>query len=384
MFLHFIWFGILLRCGEPICLSSWSVAVSSPSGASSRFPPIKSFLLYVHTFKFAHAILPISLTDPAKFFGFELGAQTTTDAVNDKYIVNGKHDQEDLAKLLDGFIDKFVLCKTCRNPETAMAIKGGNIELRCKACGAIGAADNVHKLAGFILKNPPSAGKTAGKTAGERASDTAAKAAAEEVPITASDDKMDDGWATDTSAEAVEKRRAELLGNTLAKTLVEGEKPLDAESSDVQSMRKLSEFVNKQPKPSDKEIVQFARKLSLDEGWKDSRTLQAVFGVLFDNPKDIVKQMKARAKTLGAFVRDENDQKLVLFCIERLCQVDAAVIPKVTNLLMILYDVDVVEEDIVMKWFKHPTKKLDEALSTSIRASAKKFIDWLQTAEADD
>lgn len=321
---------------------------------------------------------------PAKFFGFELGAQTTTDATNDKYIVNGKHDQEDLAKLLDGFIEKFVLCKTCRNPETAMAIKAGNIELRCKACGAISSADNVHKLAGFILKNPPVMNsKTAGKTAGERASDKAEKVAAGEVSDLPSDDKMDDTWATDTSAEAVEKRRVELLGNTLAKTLVDGESSA-AESSDVASMKKLSEFVNKTPAPTAKEVVQFARKVSLDEGWKDTRTLQAMFGVLFDNTKDIVKLMKSRAKIIGAFVRDENDQKLVLFCIERLCQVDAAVIPKVTNLLMILYEADVVEEEIVMKWYKHPTKKLDEALSKSIRDSAKKFIDWLSTAEEDE
>lgn len=264
-----------------------------------------------------------------------------------------------------------------------MAIKGGNIELRCKACGQISPADNAHKLAGFVLKNPPVSGKSAGKTAGERASDTAEKAAAGEAALP-TDDKMDEGWATDTSAEAVEKRRVELLGNTLAKSLVDGDAAPAAESSDVLGMKKLSEFVNKQPKPSDKEVVQFARKISLEEGWKDTRTLQAVFGVLFDSPKDIVKQMKARVKTFAAFVRDENEQKLALFCIERLCQVDAAVIPKVTNILMILYDADVLEEEIVLKWYKHPTKKLDEALSKSIRESAKKFVDWLQTAAEDE
>jgi len=35
--------------------------------------------------------------DPTKYFGFELGAQTNIDEKNDKYILNGKHDQETLA-----------------------------------------------------------------------------------------------------------------------------------------------------------------------------------------------------------------------------------------------------------------------------------------------
>jgi len=93
---------------------------------------------------------------PTKFFGFELGSITTIEQDKDKYIVNGKHDQPQLAKVLDDFIEKFVLCKKCqRNPETYMVIRGGVIELKCKACGGRSPVDNRHKLCTFILKNPP-------------------------------------------------------------------------------------------------------------------------------------------------------------------------------------------------------------------------------------
>ena len=37
-----------------------------------------------------------------------------------RYIVNGQHQAEDLSKLLDKFIKKFVLCGKCGNPETDM------------------------------------------------------------------------------------------------------------------------------------------------------------------------------------------------------------------------------------------------------------------------
>jgi len=58
------------------------------------------------------------VTDPTKYFGCELGAQTQFDNKNDRYIVNGSHTSDKLQDLLDGFIRKFVLCPECDNPET--------------------------------------------------------------------------------------------------------------------------------------------------------------------------------------------------------------------------------------------------------------------------
>lgn len=60
----------------------------------------------------------IFFTDPTKFFGCELGAQTQFDSKNDRYIVNGSHEANKLQDMLDGFIRKFVLCPECDNPET--------------------------------------------------------------------------------------------------------------------------------------------------------------------------------------------------------------------------------------------------------------------------
>ena len=58
--------------------------------------------------------------DPTKYFGCELGAQTQIDLKNERYIVNGSHDAEKLQEILDGFIEKFVLCPDCDNPETVL------------------------------------------------------------------------------------------------------------------------------------------------------------------------------------------------------------------------------------------------------------------------
>ena len=95
---------------------------------------------------------------PTKYFGFELGAQTKIE--KDRYVVNGSHSAESLATLLDGFIEKFVLCKQDQNPETVIKITPkGEVDLVCKACGTVTRTDLAHKLTSFIVKNPPTQDK---------------------------------------------------------------------------------------------------------------------------------------------------------------------------------------------------------------------------------
>lgn len=88
-----------------------------------------------------------------KYFGFELGAQTNMDPADDRWIINGAHDASKLQDHLDGFINKFVLCKKCKNPETDVNINNDRILLDCKACGQRSEVDLRLKLSGFILKN---------------------------------------------------------------------------------------------------------------------------------------------------------------------------------------------------------------------------------------
>jgi translation initiation factor 5 len=86
----------------------------------------------------------------------------TFDKKNGRYIVSGAHDALRLRGLLDVFIEKFVLCESCKNPETGLLIlKAGragraesSIVRGCKACGARTGVDMQHKLTGFIVKNP--------------------------------------------------------------------------------------------------------------------------------------------------------------------------------------------------------------------------------------
>lgn len=157
-------------------------------------------------------------TYPTKFFGCELGAQTSFDEKNDRYIVNGAHDATRIRELLDGFIDKFVLCRACKNPETDLVIqpKTDMIIRDCKACGQRTDVDMRHKLTTFILKNPPklSKSKKSAKAAGNAAAGAGATDSPEGEPGSPAGDgaESDDELSKRIKAEAAELNPETQLG----------------------------------------------------------------------------------------------------------------------------------------------------------------------------
>jgi len=200
-----------------------------------------------------------------KYFGFELGAQTNIDPPDDRWIINGAHEASKLQDHLDGFINKFVLCKKCKNPETDVTIKDDRILLDCKACGQRSEVDLRLKLSGFILKNQPKKSKkdkaerkaarkakqqngnakeTNGNgngSGGDEGSDHGSnengvsgaagsddefqqmKAVAEVVEV----ELKDKEWSVDTSQEAVKARQASLPGELKNKLVLGGDEDDD-------------------------------------------------------------------------------------------------------------------------------------------------------------
>ncbi|XP_024534875.1 probable eukaryotic translation initiation factor 5-1 [Selaginella moellendorffii] len=122
-----------------------------------------------------------------RFFGCELGVLSSYSDDTNTAIVNGSHDTEKLAKLLDKFIAKYVLCYECKNPETELKFY----------CGGGGAAKKATKVAkGPSKKNAPV---------------VMAKNGDED------DQEDDDGveWQTDPSKEAAQERLKEQLSSNL-------------------------------------------------------------------------------------------------------------------------------------------------------------------------
>ena len=86
-----------------------------------------------------------------KYCGYELG--TPVNFKLKRYSINGTHDSEKINILFKEYMNRFVNCKTCNNPETDYFVKNNSIQLHCNACGKISTFNMEHKLEKFILKD---------------------------------------------------------------------------------------------------------------------------------------------------------------------------------------------------------------------------------------
>lgn len=340
-----------------------------------------------------------------KYFGSELGAQTKINEEEDRYLVNGAHSQAELQDSLDGFINRFVLCGACKNPETQIIIKSkGFLQKDCKACGRISEIDLRHKLSSYILKNPPptSTGKksataqanvvgggksisdiaqstdngdVAKQAAGDDEDDALTKKINAEAAALAAEtvEVADDDWAVDMSKEAIEARARELEGLSLN-----------------DSQTKLTEFGewvledagdDKSELPSDIDLYKKIVELEL----LDKPDVMLVLAqTLFD--EDILEQLDEHEGLLIKLIDGQNSfEKAFLGGLERFLGLEKPdLIPLVPKILVKLYDKEVISEEEILNWGSKVSKKyVSKDISKKVRKAAKPFIKWLKEADEE-
>ncbi|GAN08009.1 eukaryotic translation initiation factor 5 [Mucor ambiguus] len=341
---------------------------------------------------------------PTKYFGCELGAQVKCDDKNERYIVNGDHDATKLQNTLDGFINKYVLCQSCKNPETDIIIKNDEILMDCKACGARNNGDMRHKLSTFIVKNPPAVAsknvRKQRKAATAQANNTGEDADNNNSPE--GDDGSDDDiisqriqkqaaglnmesklaledWSEDTSEAAVAQRMKELSVKGSG-AFAGGED--DDEEGGENKYEAFGVWLLDNKTSSDDAIIEKAEELGVLGKYKACQVL--IQGVFDEN---IISQIPKRAKLLEKFVTDEKSQKATLGGIERLVGNDFkdTLLKKVPTILMKLYDLDIIEDDVYIKWGEKPSKRyVERDVSKAIKKAAAPFLEWIENASEEE
>ena len=365
-----------------------------------------------------------------KWFGFELGAQTNTNPKDDRWIINGAHEASKLQDSLDGFISKYVLCKSCKNPETEIKLKDGRILLDCKACGQRTEADGRHKLGGFIVKQESQSkkgkkekltrrerakleaenegnGSTNGASPQESSSDKGDADDADDALAAGSDDEFtrqinadakvidshtngkskDDEWAVDVSAEAVAARAKELPSD-LKRSLAFDEDDEGGEGG-ANAYDQLGDWILDEIKAKDNvsavddvEIYKKAKELGIESKYK---TLTVLAQTIFDD--NIVKQIPQRASMLRKMMGDsEKHQKAFMGGTERFVGNDHPdLIDKVPAILLAYYQNDLLSEEVAKSWGGKASKKyVDIETSRKVRRAAEKFLQWLDEAESEE
>ncbi|KAF9533888.1 domain found in IF2B/IF5-domain-containing protein [Crepidotus variabilis] len=344
-------------------------------------------------------------TYPTKFFGCELGAQTTFDEKNERYIVNGAHQADRLRELLDTFIEKFVLCASCKNPETELVIlKSGRQEdiIRdCKACGERTGVDMRHKLTTFIVKNPPvkiKKGKkknTGGDAAdgvsgngiqdpteegsptpdgGESDDELSRKIKAEAAELTTETTLAKEDWSADTSPEAV-KQRVKALEGSMAAAVLGGDDDGDDDEDANSPYAVLGKWIeeNKEQDTTARSIAIFkkAEEFGIE---KKHKTITVLVQTIFT--ANIVAEIDQYAALFTKMVTSEKHQKSLLGGVERFLGFSHPdLVPAVPKILMGFYQNDLIEEEVVKQWGTHVSKKyVDKDTSKKVRKAGEPFL----------
>lgn len=381
-----------------------------------------------------------------KYCAVELGTISTFDKAMGQGTITGWHETASLQERTSKFIKEWVLCAKCHLPETSMELnKKRDIVFDCKACGHHYVADMSHKLANYILNNPPdakggiiqgaaTAGK--GKTKEERRKEKLAKQQGKEggkgdaegeeegddddepdtpganVPANElkersigtfgkdadSDGEEDEDWAVDTSADAVAQRlklQESAYDKVEAAEMAAHDKHQAEEGLDEFDLEKLkiSREIKAALDGSEAEADEKARVtvgVKALMGVAEANDLQPIdlFGFIFEGVLDAnaMATLKTHTKLLQKLYKATPDkkktQKFLLTQVEALAGRVPDLMKKVPNLLKFLYDNDLLDdEEMLFAWHDKTSKK---KLGRAVREAATPFVTWLKEADEDE
>ncbi|GMS78155.1 hypothetical protein PENTCL1PPCAC_330, partial [Pristionchus entomophagus] len=323
---------------------------------------------------------PASYT--AKYFGFELGAQTSIDEKKDRYVVNGEHAASRLQEILDGFIKKFVLCPSCENPETALKVKGNTIH-SCKACGHSFVIDPKLRLSSFIVKKPPPSDSNYDKIviSSQKVEKVSEKngGAIEKSNHCSSNEEVDDDedWAEPTGQFAICQEETRLAAR-FAKHM----HSKDLEKTKKERLDMLHEFFNKAKENSKidgKVLLNEAERLNVKQ-----RGALLLVPTFLDEKILAEDQLKKLEKVFLRF--SYNDKKAQSYLLGGIMQLiiehETTLLPKSVEEKEKKLQAKWPKVQTILDWAEKPTGKHEENERRIIEKSAI-FIDWLKTAEEE-
>lgn len=331
-----------------------------------------------------------------KFFGCELGAQTTYSVETDRAVVNGHHTDKALQDIMHKYIEAFVVCPNCRLPETEYKIKSGVIFHKCAACGAKDMVDMTHKLCNYILAQDKKAKADAKKAdkkkkKGKKDGDSDGEEKKKEKKEKKSKDKKKEKKSKDKKKEKKSKEEdvekdddsygseeednapTEHVDDANAMALaVEATKKFLSEEADAMSPNAIAEkVVNEQ----------------MASGLRSQDKIHIFILAAFTPDFFKYKQVEKHAPTIAKITQGKTvmERHLISAC-EGLC----ANKPKnFAVLIKQLFDEEVLEEDTIFEWAgegrtDYTLDSVDEDQRCNMRAEAEPVVVWLQEDDSSD
>jgi len=238
-----------------------------------------------------------------KFFAFDLSVQYSFK--NNKHTLGSARSATELQKLLDIFIDKFIVCGSCGNPETVLRISKNQLVLYCKACGYKTVIQYIHRVTDYIEKK--------------------------------------------IILENKEKKK-------IKKVIPKNQNPIDS----------LKTFWRLDPK--DTEIIAQIQEFQEDNKLDNEQLITNIFESLFGD-KNIFSLLEQKCKIYRLFKDKEQFQQITLYSIEKLCEKEESLLPSIVNLLQHFLQKKLLTQEELIHWHNNPRIDISNNISQPLEIS---------------
>ena len=291
-----------------------------------------------------------------KFFGSELGAQATYFKADDKFQVMGSFPQARVQEKVYDFIERFVLCGKCRNPETDIVIgKKDSLNKQCRSCGGsspISQGEKIHHNVDAHYKALVKPAGSEGAAAAPVQSPDAAAAAAASSAATA---------AQAQAAVQIETKTRSQQGNPidkLAAVLTEND---DLEHRVRVTFQIKNEFAAAMPKEKHLGDLVFLATIKGKQAWIAALQKNHLFLSRFSDKQEI------RETWIG---------QVLIKC----GQSDAP--DKFPMALKMLFEEELIQESDIVQWYNttslKPSKLAPPEVIVEARRKTEPLVKWLQ------
>lgn len=334
-----------------------------------------------------------------KFFGCELGSQTTYSEETERAVVNGAHTDKALQDLIHRYVEIFVLCPNCGLPETEYKIKNECIFHKCAACGAKDMVDMNHKLCTYILAQDKKAKKD--KKDKEKKKDDKKKK--KDSDDEKKKDKKDKDKKKDKKKEKKEKKgEMDKDGNYLEDAIfgkkdddlfdtddhdsVDSEVGVDDAGAMDLAIEGTKKFLVENPYATVDAIAEVVTNQQMASALKSHDKIQifvrAAFTPHFFKNKEVEKFAPVIKKITNKGITMERH---LIAALESLCLDMPKNFPV---FIKQLYDEDALEEDVILEWATEGRNDftlavVDEETRAALRGEAEPVVVWLQAADSD-
>lgn len=285
---------------------------------------------------------------PLRFFAAELGASAEYKQSENKAILKGTFRREDLQKLLDQFIEKFVLCPRCHLPEITYRLKRKELISDCKACGNVKPMDMTHKISNFILKHPPKA---------------------EEKPAEKPDKK------------ALGKKK-------VVKKEKKDKEPDEIMNLDHPDVLEAIERASIHKDETPEKIVEHINNVCIANGIEPDLRVYVTLKAIFS--ENLINLLKDQGKLYVLKSQTDGYPEELLMCLAVVYIPDESYHSRVSRIMMTLYENDIFSEDFLLSWatdeavFNESSVLYNPSQLSTFKQCANDFLTWIQNAESED